>query len=205
MSDTENKIAEMAIRGKKIVKYAGPGTLRPGAGKLAIKTEKAVHCGSMIGRAFGVRASANRLDPSKTTTTFFGQFLCVAHDGKEIRPAELYVPSIVEGSMAASLRDNSGIGEVTFAYDIWCEPDEVSGRKTALGYQYAVHDLIAPLATDPLKELAYQAGVFQRPDVALAAPSAVQIDPETGEILPSPGDAASGEDRSTKQKGKRAV
>lgn len=199
MSDTATDMRDAAKtqaderKGTKIIKFYGPGNLYPGAGKAARKSEKDVFCGSMTGLAMAYREQPNSKDPTKVSVAFSGSFVCITHTGEVITPAELYLPSILEGTARAVLKSGNAQA-FRFAIDVWAIPDEVSGRVTAQGYQYEVRDRGAQNTINPALEIAYESGLLVRPKAQLAGPAeggetSDEIDPETGEVLPQSEDA----------------
>ncbi len=182
-------------RGREIVTNVGPGTLRPGVGKLVQRSGKRLYCGAMTGLAFGYTAHPNAKDPKKTSIRFAGQFLAITADQKVLRCNELYVPSAIERTIKSALDIQEGTSlksPVRFGVEIWCEPDQEGGRETSLGYHYGCYDVTPEGGDDPLLSLAFDTGLIERPAPALAAPGHAaphsdqgdgKIDPETGEVL----------------------
>lgn len=172
-----------APSGTRLTKFVGPGTLNPGAGKVARRTEQPVYCGKIAGMIYDTVRRTSRADETKENVAFLGSFLAIKADGTQLRPVELYVPGIVQGSFEAMVRRNPG-GAARVAFEVWAEPDET----TTIGYHYSVHTLIQD-THDPVMDLAYEVGLLERPaplieQRAAADPDdgAPDYDPETGEI-----------------------
>ena len=71
---------------------------------------------------------------------------------------------------------------------MWCEPDAEGRPPSPLGYSYVSYDRTRQRENDPLLALAYEAGILERPSLALPEPDARSgeaIDPETGEVMSS--------------------
>ncbi len=172
-----------APQGQRLGRAAGPGTLNPGAGIEARKTGKAVYCGRIAGMAHGYTDHPNSKDPAKTSTRFLGQFLCIDPQGVQTMHMETYLPGVFGNGLRAQL-SREGAQPVGFALEVWAEPDELTGRKTAQGYEYAVYNNAPRSAVNPALQLAMEAGFVKPP--ALPAPSGADgmIDPETGEVIP---------------------
>lgn len=177
--------ADVGVTGQRLIRTIGPGNLLPDAKTICIKAGAAVYCGRMTGIAYSVRRHPNSKDTTKESLCFAGKFLTVLASGEVIQSLEMYVPSVVQGAFAGMLESRAAV-EVRFALEIWAEPDEVSGRKTAQGYTYVAHDLMPTQAHDPLLELAAAAGVIEPVTAPLARLAAPQggYDPDTGEVQP---------------------
>jgi hypothetical protein len=182
------KVADqIGPRGRKLVGNIGPGTLRPGAGKQVQRTQQALLCGTMTGRAFDATDHPNSKDAARVSTRFAGEVMAIDHTGRVSRGAEWYLPTTVGRAIKAALRVNGG-QPVPFSIEIWCEPDEEGRPASPLGYSYVSYDRVPARDNDPLMALAYEAGILERPHAALPAPSEDlpdDVDPETGEIRPA--------------------
>ena len=181
----------MVPAGQKLGRAAGPGNLFPGAGALARQSGQPIFCGRIAGQVFTFTEHPNSKDPSKKSVRFAGRFLFIDHDGKQSMHSEAYLPGVVGNGLRASLelaRQNSiggmASGPLTIALEVWCEPDQFTQRRSAIGYEYAVYDRSAPAeGIDPVQQIAIAAGLIPAP--ALPAPSepAGDVDPATGEII----------------------
>lgn len=170
-------------RGRKLVGNLGPGTLFPGVGKIVQRTGVSQLCGSMAGRAFDVIEAPNSRDPSRMSTRFVGEVIAVDHNGVSQRGGEWYLPPTATRGLKAQLRHAV---PVLFAFEVWCSPDPEGRPASPLGYSYDTYDLVPPGEHDPLLELAYAAGILERPSLAIeAAEPGEEIDPETGEVRPA--------------------
>jgi hypothetical protein len=189
MSETKNGASGAPPRtptGDKLAGFLGPGLLYPGVGKLVQRSGQRIYCGQMFGAAFGAIEHPNSKDAKRTSTRFQGDFYAVDHNDAVTRGAECYLPSKIERACSAALKRNQG-DPVSFAVEVWCEPDAEGQAGSPLGYSYGVYDRRKKAENDPVLELAYAAGILVRPSAQLAAPEPEPageiIDPETGEIL----------------------
>ena len=177
--------------GVKIERFYGPGNLRPGAGKEARKLDQSIYCGRIAGVTFDYEEHPNAKDPTRKSTRFLGQFMVIPHGGEAVRTAGVYLPGSVEAMLKIAINLGRSQGQVVkFAYEIWAEPDSISGRKTATEYTYVVRDLRPTTADDPLMQLVIESGITAPNLPAIAherhdseAPGPDDVDPETGEIL----------------------
>lgn len=183
-----------APQGRRLAGNLGPGTLYPGVGKLVQRTGQPHYCGTMTGRVFGVTEHPNTRDPKRVSSRFAGNFLLIDHNGTVINGHECYLPGTVERAIKAALHLNPQGEPVPLAIEVWCEPDQDGRPPSPLGYSYVTYDRAAVRENDPLLALAYEAGILERPSLALPEPDSREgetIDPETGEITrPSPVTAA---------------
>lgn len=177
-------------QGRKLVGNLGPGTLRPGAGDQVQRTRQPLFCGTMFGVAYGVTEAPNPKDPRRMSLRFAGEVNAIDFTGRIQRGAEWYLPATPSRAIKAALTS----GPVTFAFEIWCEPDEAGRPKSPLGYSYVTYDRIPQRQNDPLLALAYEAGILERPAASLPAPEPEEggeiVDPETGEVRPAEATAA---------------
>jgi 1-acyl-sn-glycerol-3-phosphate acyltransferase len=173
----------IAPQGQRLGRAAGPGMLNPGAGIASIKAGAPIFCGRIVGLAHSYFDHPNSKDPKKTSTRFSGEFLCVDPTGKQSMHMETYLPNVYGNGVRAVLsRPNAE--PVQFALEVWAEPDEFTGRKTAQGYEYAVYNRNPHMGMSPVQRLAIESGIIEAP--ALPTPGlgvgAAEIDPETGEV-----------------------
>lgn len=175
--------APTAPQGERLGRAAGPGNLNPGAGKTARQTGKPVLCGYIGGTAYGYTDHPNSKDHAKTSTRFAGEFIFIQPNGAQTSHAECYLPGVAGNGIRAALSRPGNEG-VDVALEIWAEPDEYTGRASAIGYEYAAYNRMKrdPRASRTHMLLA-QAGIIDMP--ALPAPSepSPDIDPETGEVI----------------------
>lgn len=164
--------------GLRIDGYFGVGLLRPGVGKLVQRTGVPQFCGSLVCRIYGYSESPGKFDVKRVSRRFAGEFFGITYEGKQINAASGYIPSSLE--MAAKAALDQQVAPINFAGEIWCEPDE-AGRATPLGYRFVVYDRRPRGAADPLMQLAASAGIIS--PIALPAPEAGEVDPETGEVI----------------------
>ncbi len=184
MSDNNSSIREPIVPvGRRISRPGGPGSLRFGAGIKARNTNKPVFCGSIVGHATSYVKHPNNKDASKESVRFVGEFLMIDYEGGQSRVYETYLPSVVTRSTAAML-DREG-NTVSFAFDIWAEPDAPGVLPSATGYQYAAFDRIPVRADNVLMRLAVECGMVAQPTIE-HDPLSVETDPETGEVIPDP-------------------
>jgi hypothetical protein len=111
--------------------------------------------------------------------------LLTDHAGTVINGHECYFPGTVERALRAALGLNPHGEPIPVAIEVWCEPDAAGRPPSPLGYSYVTYDRAAVRDNDPLLSLAYEAGILERPSLAIAAPESdadETIDPETGEI-----------------------
>lgn len=179
--DLKNPEPQNDPKGVRIDGYFGPGLLRPGVGKLVQRSGEPQFCGSLSYRVVAYDEGPHKIDPSKISRRYTGEFFGVTYEGKHIRAVEGYVPSAVDRGTKA-LIDRGAI--VEFSGDLWCEPAE----KTPLGYAFRPYDRTPRGAGDPLMALAIAAGIIEAP--ALPAPqrpsAPAEVDPETGEVIEAP-------------------
>ena len=177
-----------APQGRRLAGNLGPGTLRPGVGKLVQRTGQPYYCGTITGRVFGFTEHPNSRDPKRTSTRFAGNFMLIDHNGTVINGHECYLPGTVERAIKAALNLNPHGEPVPLAAEIWCEPDQDGRPPSPFGYSYVTYDRAAVRENDPLLALAYEAGILERPSLAIAAArddearEGETVDPETGEI-----------------------
>jgi hypothetical protein len=194
-----NTISDRSIRaraqqggpkGDRLAGYAGPGTLRPGAGKQVQRSGAPLYCGAMVGIAFAVTKHPNSKDAKRTSTRFVGDCLAISHDGKVAQVGEYYLPGSLSRIAEAAL--TVGGGSFQFAADIWCEPDAEGRPPSPLGYSYVTYNRRARASNDPVLALAYASGLIEQPaensDRLLLAANGAQehedeVDPETGEVI----------------------
>lgn len=168
--------------GERMGRAAGPSHLYPEGGREARKSGESVFCGRIAGEAVGYREHPNSKDPSKMSTVFSGRFLFIDNVGKQTMHSDCYLPGVFGNGLRAQLsRPNADM--VGFVIEVWAEPDEVTGRKSAIGYEYAVYDRTQRQGPDPLLLMAGAAGIIPMP--ALPAPTGprTDVDPETGEVI----------------------
>lgn len=171
--------------GRKLDSSFGPGTLKPGAGKLVQRTQTPAYCGAIFGRAFGYTEHPNAKDPTRTSTRFAGQFIGIRADGTMLNSAEAYLPSSIQNAIRAALdvqRGTSGSGAIEFSVEVWCEPDEEGRQATPLGYRYVTYDRKPQVENDPLMALGIASGLIEPSQCQLAPPTPDDVDPETGEV-----------------------
>jgi|WetSurMetagenome_2_1015567.scaffolds.fasta_scaffold26518_3 hypothetical protein len=171
-----------APQGQRLGRAAGPGTLSPGAGVEARRTAKAIYCGRIVGMAHGFTDHPNSKDPAKVSTRFLGSFLCIDPEGAQTAHMECYLPGVFGNGLRAQLSRPTA-EPVGFALEIWAEPDEVTGRKTAQGFEYAVYNNAPRRQVDPVLQLAMEAGFVKGPALPAPGIAAPEIDPETGEVI----------------------
>ena len=184
-----------APQGRRLAGNLGPGTLYPGVGKLVQRTGQPYYCGTITGRVFGFLEHPNSRDPKRTSTRFAGNFMLIDHNGTVINGHECYLPGTVERAVKAALNLNPHGEPVPLATEIWCEPDQDGRPPSPLGYSYITYDRAAVRENDPLLALAYEAGILERPSLAIAARDdeareGETVDPETGEITRQAAEAA---------------
>lgn len=221
MSDKQNtSLSDRAIRaaahkggpkGDRLAGYAGPGTLRPGVGKLVQRTLEPHYCGAMAGMAMAVEKSPNPRDPTRTSTRFIGDFIAIAHDGQVQQVGEVFLPSTLTRIIEASLA-HSGPG-VQFSVEIWCEPDAEGRPSSPLGYSYVTYNRRAREPNDPVLALAHASGLIEAPAVSSdtrliaaneAQVNAADVDPETGEVIKSSDAVPTGPEENASQSVKSA-
>lgn len=166
-------------KGVRIDGYFGPGLLRPGVGKLVQRSGEPQFCGSLAWNVTGYEEGPHKIDASKISRRYTGEFWGRTYEGKEIRATEGYLPSSVDRATKALIDRGQIVG---FAGDLWCEPAE----KTPLGYAFRPYDRTPRGAADPLMALAVAAGLIEPPALPAiqAAPTGrEEVDPETGEVI----------------------
>jgi len=171
-----------APQGERLGRAAGPGNLNPGAGISARKTGKPVFCGYIAGTAFAFTDHSNSKDPKKTSTRFAGDFIFQQPNGAQTSHAECYLPGVAGNGIRAALSRPGNEG-VDVALEIWAEPDEYTGRQSAIGYEYAAYNRMKrDVRASRTHMLLANAGIMELP--ALPAPSEPgdDVDPETGEV-----------------------
>lgn len=178
-----------APMGTRLTGNIGPGTLRPGAGKLVQRSGQPLHCGAIAGTVTGFEERPNSRDASRTSTRFQGDFVAFDHEGNLIGTgAETFLPPVIERSLKSRLRmdPHSPVG---LAIEIWCEPDPEGRPPSPLGYSYVSYNRAPRAENDPTLRLAVAAGLLPDPGRMLAAPDphdyelVEETDPETGEII----------------------
>lgn len=186
MRDVAAQVMRERPRGQRVNRVIGPGNLSPGAGKEARRTEESKYCGEIAGMAFTYRTHPNSKDATKESTVFVGKFLVKSANDTIQEVAEVYLPTAIT-SMVCAMCDSAkaqGGGGATFAFEIWAEPDNVTGRETATGYTYTAFNIMPEQANDPLKQLAIAAGMLAPDQAMIEAPSKEpEYDPETGEEI----------------------
>lgn len=176
--------------GDRLIGNLGPGTLRPGAGKLVQRSGEPLYCGSIAGVAVGYLRHPNSKDKNRESTRFQADVIGTTYDGKIVTAAECYLPGTTERALAAALDQKAG--PVQFAFEIWCEPDPEGRPASPLGYSYVAYNRRQRGDTDPVLALAYAAGILERPAPQLPPPdgepeeAAQYVDPETGEVTAAP-------------------
>lgn len=180
--------AGTVAQGQRMVRVLGPGNLNPNVRDelTEMRFRETVYCGRIAGIAMTVRRHKNAKDEKRESLCFAGSFMFIGKNGAVQRTLEAYLPSQVERAFAGMLESGSA-SQVQFALEVWAEPDAISGRRTAGGYQYVSFDLAPAQARDPLLEFAASAGVIEAPTLAIegdaeAAPGGAGYDPDTGEV-----------------------
>jgi hypothetical protein len=177
-------------KGDRLAGYAGPGTLRPGVGKLVQRTGQPQYCGAMAGLALAVEKSPNPRDPSRTSTRFIGDFIAIGYDGQVQQVAAVFLPSTLSRMLEAGIA-HSGVG-VQFSVEFWCEPDPKDRPPSPLGYSYVAYNRRERAANDPVLALAAATGLIEPSagdagTLLLGANEAQahgdDVDPETGEVI----------------------
>jgi hypothetical protein len=199
-----NTLSDRAIRaraqqggpkGDRLAGYVGPGSLRPGAGKLVQRSGLPLYCGAMVGFAMAVNKHPNSKDASRISTRFVGDCLAIFYDGKVAQVPEFYLPSTPTRIIEAAL--TVGGGNVPFALDIWREPDPEGRPASPLGYSYITYNRRERPDDDPVLALAYASGLIERPaadstplllDANATQEHAGEVDPESGEDIKPPSD-----------------
>ena len=171
--------------GRKIEPAIGPGSLRPGAGKIVQRSGNPLYCGAIVGRAFGYMTHPNAKDPKRESTRFAGSFMGITHNGTIKHTQEAYLPSAIERTIKSALDLQEGTGlksPVSFSIEVWCDPDP--RESSSMGFRYTCYDRSPQAENDPLLALAVQSGLIEAPQRALPpAPERPEnVDPETGEI-----------------------
>lgn len=191
-------------QGDRLAGYAGPGTLRPGVGKLVQRTGAPHYCGAMVGMVMAASKHPNSRDQSRTSTKFVGDCISVQFDGRVQQVGEFYLPPTLTRIIEASLGLGGG---VAFSVEIWCEPDAEGRTPSPLGYSYVTYNRRPRPANDPVLALAYASGLIEMPEDDVAARlKAIEdktfssIDPETGEEI---GSSAAAADELPARNGKR--
>lgn len=175
----EDRQPPRAPEGLRIDGFFGHGLLRPGIGKIVQRSGEPEFCGMMVCRLFGYTESPSKFDAARVSRRFDGEFFGVRYDGKHINAASGFVPSSIERALRSAL--DAGNAPVSWAGEIWCEPDEEGGTRTPLGYRFVAYDRRPRGAADPLMQIAAAAGIYTPPSHQLTAPDD-SVDPETGEV-----------------------
>jgi hypothetical protein len=203
-----NTLTDRAIRaraqqggpkGDRLAGYVGPGSLRPGAGKLVQRSGQPLYCGAMAGIAMAVAKHPNSKDASRLSTRFVGDCLAILHDGKVVQVGEFYLPGTLTRIVEAAL--SVGGGGVPFSVEIWAEPDPDGRPPSPLGYSYVTYNRRERAPNDPVLALAYASGLIEQPaadsapllldangaqehadeEYTSGIPDVSKVDPETGE------------------------
>lgn len=183
---------EGAPRGQRIERNVGPGTLYPGVGQMVQRTGLPHRAGSIAGQVFAYTEGPNSRDPKRISTRLIGQFIGVTHKGEVLTAHEAFLPEMVTRPVKAAI--DAGSIPVPVSHEWWCEPDDPTKPRSALGYTWRGYDLRARTPNDPLFALAIETGLIEAPaPAALPAPESEltegrTVDPETGEILPAAAD-----------------
>jgi hypothetical protein len=178
-------------KGDRLAGYVGPGTLRPGVGKLVQRSGTPHYCGAMAGIAFGCTTHPNSKDPKRTSTRFVGDCIAILHNGQVVQVGEFYLPKTLERIIAANVA--GGANQVPFSIEVWCEPDAEGRTPSPLGYSYITYNRRIRAENDPVLALAYASGLIEEPPAPASAPMLTDqsVDPETGEVLNGNGDQPS--------------
>lgn len=180
-----------APRGRKLSGNLGHGSLNPGVGKRVQRSGRPEYCGTMHGRAFDVTEHPNSKDPNRMSLRFAGECVAIDAKGNVLHAAEWYLPPVASRAIKAGLKSG---GPVTFALEIWCQPDEEGRPASPLGYSYATYNRTPETENDPVMAIAYAAGILERPAPAQLAiedeREEPEIDPETGEVIAAQASAA---------------
>jgi hypothetical protein len=174
-------------QGTRLEGNLGPGTLRPGVGKLTVQTGQPQYCGTMTGLVFGYKTAENKRFPGRMSTSFAGKFILVTHAGKVIEGYQCFLPGTVARAICAAIdiRGTTGGEPVPFSIEVWCEPDQEGRPPAPQHFSYVTYDRSQRQDNDPLLALAYASGTLSRPSpepAAIAAPEEGTYDPETGEV-----------------------
>jgi hypothetical protein len=141
----------------------------------------------MSGMVFDFLDHPNSRNPQRVSTRFAGDFVLVTHTATVLRGRECYFPPTITRALKAALGLNPSGQPVPVSIEVWCEPDAEGRPKSPLGYSYGTYDRMPVRDNDPLLALAYEAGILERPMLALqgggdGVREGETVDAETGEI-----------------------
>ena len=119
--------------------------------KELVRTSKGeVEIFNVLALISGKKVEPNRIDPSKTSTRFFGQFEVVNRlTGEQGMFPEAYFPGVVE-SYVSAMKDGAGEGNAILPFIITVMKDDT--KNSAQGYKFGVKAFVQKAGdADPFK------------------------------------------------------